>query len=207
MVFEYKGMKISFCESVYEPSDDTFLLLGALEKENWTGAETVLEVGCGTGIVSVFLSKKAKEVFSLDINRRAVSCARRNAEANDAANMHVFSGDLFSGIGRKKFDVLVFNTPYLPEDKVTGKFGDSSWSGGKSGRKVIDRFLRGALKHIAPRGKIFLVESSLSDCGKTLDYFKENGIDAKIISEKKLFFEKLVVIKAAVPLAVQKRII
>ena len=78
MVFEHKGMKISFCDGVYEPSEDTFLLRDALEKESWNGTESVLEVGCGTGIVSIFLCKRVKEVFSLDINMRAVSCTKQN---------------------------------------------------------------------------------------------------------------------------------
>ncbi len=196
MVFEHKGMKILFCEGVYEPSEDTFLLLDALEKETWSGTESMLEVGCGTGIASIFLCKKVKEVFSLDINMRAVSCTKQNMANNKVSNSHVFSSDLFSAISNRKFDAIIFNTPYLPEDKETEKFSDPAWSGGKNGRDVIEKFLKGALKHITAHGKIFLVESSLSDYSKTLDFFKANKFDAEVAAQKKISFEEIVVIKA-----------
>ena len=196
MVFEYKGMKISFCDGVYEPSEDSFLLLDALEKETWSGTESVLEIGCGTGIASIFLCKRVKEVFSLDINMRAVACTKQNMANNRVLNSHVFSSDLFSAINTRKFDVVIFNTPYLPEDKETEKFRDPAWSGGQSGRDVIERFLKGALNQVAAHGKIFLVESSLSDYRKTLDFFKAKGLKAEVAALKKISFEEIVVIKA-----------
>ncbi len=188
MVFEHRGMKISFCDGVYEPSEDSFLLLDALEKETWSGTESVLEIGCGTGIASIFLCKRVKEVFSLDINMRAVSCTKQNMANNGVLNSHVFSSDLFSAINARKFDVVIFNTPYLPEDKETGKFSDPAWSGGQSGRNVIDRFLKNALNHITTRGKIFIVESSLSDYQKTLDFFNAHMFNAEVAERKNLAF-------------------
>lgn len=197
MVFEYKGMKISFSESVYEPAEDTFLLLDVLEKEKWGGYEVVLEVGPGTGIVSAFISKKVKAVYALDINKSAALCTKKNALANGIKNVHVFAGDLFSAISpEKELDAIIFNTPYLPEDAVTGKFGDPAWSGGHDGRMVIERFLFGAEKFILPGGKIFLVESSMSGYKKTLEFLKTRGFGAKIAGMKKEQFEEIVAIKA-----------
>lgn len=196
MVFEHKGMKISFCGGVYEPSEDSFLLLDVLERETWSGTESVLEIGCGTGIASIFLCGKVKEVFSLDINMRAAICTKQNMANNRALNSHVFSSDLFSAINTRKFDVILFNTPYLPEDKETEKFSDPAWSGGQSGRDVINKFLNEVLKHVAAHGKIFLVESSLSDYRKTLAFFKANGLKAEVAALKKISFEEIVVIKA-----------
>ncbi|MCK5233236.1 MAG: methyltransferase [Candidatus Aenigmarchaeota archaeon] len=196
MVFEHRGMKISFCDGVYEPSDDSFLLLDVLEKETWSDTESVLEIGCGTGIASIFLCGNVKEVFSLDINVRAVACTKHNMANNRVLNSHVFSSDLFSAINSRKFDAIIFNTPYLPDDEDTEAFSDPIWSGGKDGRAVIDRFLKGALNHIAARGKIFIVESSLSGYQKTLDFFKARGFNAEVVARKKISFEEIVVIKA-----------
>ncbi|MCK5332904.1 MAG: methyltransferase [Candidatus Aenigmarchaeota archaeon] len=189
-------MKISFCDGVYEPSDDSFLLLDVLETEIWNGTESVLEIGCGTGIASIFLCGKVKEVFSLDINMRAALCTKQNVIQNGVLNSYVFSSDLFSAICNRKFDVLIFNTPYLPEDDDTKKFSGPIWSGGQSGRDVIDKFLKGALNHVASHGRIILVESSLSKYQKTLDFFKAKGFDAKVAARKKISFEEIVVIKA-----------
>lgn len=197
MVFEYKGMKISFSEGVYEPAEDTFLLLEVLEKEKWKKDEVVLEAGSGTGILSVFLAKTVKAVFSSDINRRAAICTKNNAFLSGAKNVHVFAGDLFSAISpKKKFDAIVFNTPYLPEDTVTGKFGDPAWSGGHDGRRVIERFLFGAEDRLLPGGKIFLVESSISNYKKTIDFLKKRRFAAKVAAKNMAFFEEIVAIRA-----------
>lgn len=205
MAFECKGVKISFCKGVYEPAEDTFLLLDALEKEKWLGTETVLEVGAGTGIVSIFLSKKVKKVYSLDINPRAAMCTKKNAAANKARNIRVFCSDLFGAVGGEKFDAIIFNTPYLPEDSVTEKFADPSWSGGKSGRAVIELFLAGIKGRIFPGGRVFMVESSLSGYEKTPEFLNKNGFTASVCEKRKLFFEELVVIKAKVILAANRK--
>lgn len=198
MAFEFMGINISFCESVYEPAEDTFLLLDALEKEKWKGKETALEIGPGTGIVSIFLAKRVKEVFAADISRHAALCTKKNILQNGIKNAHVFCGDLFGALGEKKFDIIVFNTPYLPEDKKTCKFKDSAWSGGKSGRETIDLFLPHLESRANKGARIFIVESSRSNYEKTISFLRMHGFHAGVLANKRVFFEEIVVIRATI---------
>ncbi len=197
MIFRYKGFSIETDEDVYEPSDDTYLLLDALEKIDIDPGFIVLEVGCGTGIVSIALSCWAASVVACDINPHAVDICKKNAARNKAKNVEVVESDLFSNVSGR-FDLIVFNTPYLPQDSdetVSGEI-NHAWDGGADGRKVIDKFLSGVSKHLSSSGKVIFLESSLSDYEKSVRYLESIGFEVKIVSRKKLHFEEIVVIEA-----------
>lgn len=96
---------------VYAPAEDTWLLLRAAWKECRDG-ERVLEVGCGSGIISASLSGRAS-MLATDINPYAVRAAR------DQGIEVVRAGNLAAGIcGR--FDLILFNPPYLPTMPESG---------------------------------------------------------------------------------------
>ncbi|MCK5042984.1 MAG: methyltransferase, partial [Candidatus Aenigmarchaeota archaeon] len=181
----------------YEPSDDTYLLLDSLETVGIRPGFRVLEVGCGTGIISIVLSGRAAFVVACDINPHAVDVCKRNAARNKVKNIEVAGSDLFSGVSGK-FDFIVFNTPYLPQsldETVSGEI-NHAWDGGADGRKVIERFLSGVSEHLSSLGKVIFLESSLSDYGKSVKYLESEGFNVKIINRLKLNFEELVVIEA-----------
>lgn len=67
-------------ENVYEPAEDSFLFA---ENLNLQGAETVLDVGTGCGILGILAAEKARVVLSVDLNPYAIRCAKKNAKLND----------------------------------------------------------------------------------------------------------------------------
>ncbi len=197
MIFRYKGFSIETDENVYEPSDDTYILLDSLEKVDSRAGSRVLEVGCGTGIISIALSGRAASIVACDINPHAVDVCKRNAARNKVKNVEVAGSDLFSGVSGK-FDLIVFNTPYLPQsldETVSGEI-NYAWDGGVDGRKVIERFLAEVSSYLFEGGRIVFLESSLSDYEKSLSYLESAGFKVKIINRLKLHFEELVVIEA-----------
>ncbi len=75
---------------------------------------SVLDLGCGTGVVSVFAAQQAGRVVAVDINPAAVRCARINALLNGVeGTVEVREGDLFTPVADERFDVIVFNPPYF----------------------------------------------------------------------------------------------
>ena len=197
MIFQYKDLSIETDDNVYEPSDDTYLLISALEKIVLKKGSNVLEVGCGTGIVSISLSSKVASVVACDINSYAVSLALKNVKRNKIDNIKVIESDLFSNVSGK-FDLIVFNTPYLPQDSdevVSGEI-NHAWDGGADGRKVIDRFLSCVSDFLPENGCIVFLESSLSSYETSVKYLEKEGFQVEIIDRLKLHFEELVVIRA-----------
>lgn len=195
----YADLSFEVFEEVYEPADDTFLIADKLDQAIVEG-DTVLDIGTGCGILAVIASKKAGKVVATDVNPHAVECAKRNAKANRAAsNLEVRLGDLFEPILKtEKFDVILFNAPYLPSTPKEQKAWISrAWAGGRAGRKVIDNFIANAPNYLEAKGRILLAQSTLSNVQRTLMRFSDIGLDAKAIAEKKVAFETIVVIQAS----------
>jgi len=195
----YADLSFDVYEEVYEPAEDTFLIADVLNQTVAEG-ETVLDVGTGCGILAVIASKKAKKVVATDVNPHAVECAKQNAEASRVlSKMQVRLGDLFEPISEtEKFSMIVFNAPYLPSTQSEHRsWRGRAWAGGSTGRRIIDRFMRDAPSHLTTKGRILLVQSTLSDVKETLRKFREMGLDAKVVAEKKGAFETIVVIQAS----------
>jgi release factor glutamine methyltransferase len=184
-------------ENVYEPAEDSFLFAENLPVA--TG-DRVVDMGTGCGILGVIAATKADEVVAVDINPYAVRCAKENAELNHVAEkMSFVQGDLFSSItAGERFDLVLFNAPYLPsDDEDEDSWLARSWTGGVSGRNVIDRFISGAPKHLEPNGEILLVQSTLSDVEETLSRFAGSRLRAEVVASQILpLFEQIVLIRA-----------
>ena len=182
-------------ELVYIPSDDTFLLAENLEiKEGMS----VLEIGTGSGLVSMYASLLTDDVTATDINYNALELAEKNFKLNNIDTIKLEFGDMFEPVKDKKFDIILFNTPYLPTDSddIIDDDLNYAFDGGLNGRKVIDRFINEVSNHLNDKGIVQMIQSSLSDNDRTLDMFDRNGFVAEIAESEKFFFEEIVLINA-----------
>ncbi|WP_457555353.1 HemK2/MTQ2 family protein methyltransferase [Candidatus Pyrohabitans sp.] len=192
---EYRGVRIETCDMVYEPCDDTFMLADALLEELRQG-DTVLDMGTGTGMLAILAARRASRVVAVDVNPGAVVCARRNVSANGVRNVEVRESDLFSEVG-ERFDLIVFNPPYLPRDAAEPRDELArAWDGGIDGRSVVDRFISECSQHLRQGGRVLMVQSSLSAPEKTLEMFLRQGFEVSLVAEQRFFFERLYVVKA-----------
>jgi len=180
---------------VYIPSDDTFLLAENLEIKE---GQSVLEIGTGSGLVSMYASLLTDDVTATDINYNALELAEKNFKLNNINTIRLEFGDLFEPVKNEKFDVILFNTPYLPTDSddIINDDLNYAFDGGLDGRKVIDRFINQVSNHLNDKGIVQIIQSSLSDNDRTLDMFDRNGFVAEIAESEKFFFEEIVLINA-----------
>lgn len=171
---------------VYPPSDDSILFIQSL---NVRKGEKVLEIGCGSGVVSIHCAKNGCIVTSGDINPKAVELTKRNAGDN-GVHITVAETDVYSNI-EGRFDTILFNLPYLPvdEDGLLAR----SWSGGPDGLGPLPDLLDGSSDHLNPEGRIVVVISSLMDTQALWDLLDDYDVES--IGELKLFFEKLAVLE------------
>lgn len=188
---EYRdGLDIADDPDVYPPSEDSILLAESLDIRK---GEKVLEIGPGSGIVSIQCALNGAEVVCGDINPKAVALTRRNAEAN-GVSVKAMESDVYSAI-EGRFDTIVFNLPYLPvEDE--GELA-KAWSGGKDGLGPLPRLLEGAPEHLLPGGRIVVVVSSLMDGERLKEVLGDRPV--KVLGELPLFFEKLQVLEIRFP--------
>tara|TARA_Y100000296_G_C5168478_1_gene256003 strand:- start:833 stop:1375 length:543 start_codon:yes stop_codon:yes gene_type:complete len=172
---------------IYSPEEDSYLLSKVLEKKipeilSENSNLTFLEIGSGNGIqlkTALKLGIKKQNIFSSDINLFAVKHCKN-------FGFNCINSNLFENI-KRKFDIIIFNPPYLPENSQEPRDSKMSTTGGKKGSEIINEFLKQAKDYLNKDGKIFLLTSNLTKGINFLDYTK------KILAKKKLFFEELFV--------------
>lgn len=165
---------------MYEPREDSFLLQKHV-KEYIHLNSNVLEIGTGLGILAKEAAKYSEHVFACDINPEVI--AKLKKENRDKHIKFVVS-NLFSNIDGK-FDLVIFNPPYLPSKKIE----DIEVDGGRNGTEIIERFLNQAKTYLNKNGKILLLCSSLNKDIEKL--FKRYSYVFKLIDQGDFFFEKL----------------
>ena len=182
-------------DNVYIPAEDSYLLADNLQIKK---GQSVLEIGTGSGIVAMYASKLTDKITVTDINFDACELARKNFEDNNIENIEILFGNLFEPVKNRKFDVILFNTPYLPTEdgEVLEDTINYAFDGGLNGRKVIDLFLNEVGNHLNDGGIVQMIQSSLSGNEETLEKFDQLGFIAEIAASEHFFFEDITLINA-----------
>ena len=182
-------------DNVYIPAEDSYLLADNLEIKK---GQSVLEIGTGSGIVAMYASRLTDKITVTDINFDACELARKNFEENKIENIEILFGNLFEPVKNRKFDVILFNTPYLPTEDgdVIDDTLNYAFDGGLNGRKVIDLFLNEVENYLNDGGIVQLIQSSLSGNDKTLEKLDKLGFIAEIAESEHFFFEDITLINA-----------
>ena len=165
---------------VYQPAEDTFLLIRAALAEVRPD-DVVVEIGTGSGAVASAVQKAAPQTIGVDINPHAV------AYAHAVNGVETLRSDLFSAVSGK-FDLILFNAPYLPtlpEERIDDWL-EYALDGGVLGRDVIERFLPQALSHLTDTGRILLLISSLTGLLETVSLCAAYGADAAVCAEEEV---------------------
>ena len=192
----FMGLRLDVFKDVYTPQEDSFLLA----KHTHSLEGNILELGTGCGLSALVNASRnpSNYVFGVDLNNSAIRNAAYNARHNRITNAHFQHSDLFSRVPNVRFDSILFNPPYLPEEENgTQKRSmlNLALYGGKNGRKQTDLFLHHLEDYLLPGGSAFLIQSSLTDIPKTVERASILGFSAEIVEEQSFFFEKLFLLK------------
>lgn len=173
---------------IYEPQEDSYML--AEQVKNYAHGK-VLDIGTGSGIqgLAALENDDVDSVLFSDIDILCISKLQDNI--NDKRAKFIVS-DLFKNINIKnKFNTIIFNPPYLPEDKYDKTIYNV---GGKKGYEIIFRFLDKAKDYLSDNGMILLLFSSLSK-KKNIEQKLKKDYVFELLSEKSFFMERLYIYK------------
>ena len=149
----------------------------------------VLEIGCGSGIISIMLNKiKNCKVDSCDISIEALKIAKLNSK-NLQTNVNFFYSDLFKNVN-SKYDLIVSNPPYIPtavleglEKEVTEFEPRLALDGGKDGLDLVRILFKEALLALKPKGVIAL-ELFEGHLEQAADLYQKAGFtDVRIVKD------------------------
>lgn len=143
-----------------------------------------LDIGSGSGYLTKLLSENFSLVVGTDINYEVLK-----HQTYKTKNLICCHG---SDALKIKFDLIVCNLPYLATDDIL----DIATDGGPEGLEIPLKIIKSAIPCLNTSGKFLFVTSSLSNYQVLINSIKKEGLSAKVIAKKKLFFEELIIIEA-----------
>src|SRR3989344_713123 len=171
---------------IYEPQEDSFLLQKQVRQ---LAFGRVLDMGTGSGIQALTAAEipRVREVVAVDINPAAVE----ELKQKHIRKITALQCDLFEPVAGQ-FTVIIFNPPYLPQDKG---IEDCALYGGKKGWEISELFFREVSGHMFPEGIVLFLFSSLTNKQKIEKILEHNLLQWEELGEEKISFETLYVYK------------
>jgi HemK-related putative methylase len=144
-----------FNPALFRTSD---VLAEFLLRDGISPSHRVLDMGTGTGVLALAAASRGASVVAVDVNPHAVRCARLNVLLNGLEDrVEVRSSDVFRGVRGERFDLVIFNAPYLAgtaETPLEHAF---------RGVGVVERFGRDLRDHLTPVGRALVLLSTDGD--------------------------------------------
>ncbi|XP_055636361.1 uncharacterized protein LOC129775541 [Toxorhynchites rutilus septentrionalis] len=200
---------------VYDPAEDSFLLLDALESEleciKRAKPLVCVEIGPGSGIIITALAKALgygnSHFVGVDINPHACRMTKRTSELN-SCHMDVVNMDLLGSFASGAVDLLIFNPPYvatsaggeLLEEQIDQFARDrhelvKSWAGGFDGMAITNKVLEDLDRILAPGALFYLLLSAENKPQEVMKGLSRRQFDCEIIIDRKIRGEHLYVLK------------
>lgn len=165
---------------MYYPSDDTIFLAHIVS--NYHG-NFALEIGTSSGTILRELSKNFNFAIGTDID----FCSLKRLVVT-SENSRVICCDAASALCNVKFDLIVFNPPYLPNTLI---HADKSVDGGPTGIEISIHFIKSAIDKLSNEGRILFLISNLTHTKKLTAFISKNNLSVARVAQKKLFYERL----------------
>ena len=121
---EFWSMNFLINQSVLVPRPETELLIeNAIEIFKNHESPKILELGTGSGIISIVLQKELSnpDITAVDISEEALNIAKMNAEKHEISDIRFVVSDWFSEIMNEKFDLIISNPPYVDRSKLSNE--------------------------------------------------------------------------------------
>lgn len=183
--FTYEDITVEISKEVFPPhfTISTKILLDFIKPLDLRG-KSFLELGCGSGIISLFAASKGANVVASDINQVAID-ALKEASIKNEIPVHVVYADLFENLPNIAFDHIIINPPYYPRTPKNDK--ERAWFCGED-FEYFKKLFAQLSNHLAPNTWMILSE----DC--KIDHIQQlaanNGLHFELIFEKSVVKEK-----------------
>lgn len=153
-IIEFEKFKIETDNKVFSPRIDVEIFVQAIQGIIRKDSK-ILELGTGTGAISIALAKNYKDISILatDINKFAIKIAKKNSEINKVDKIIDFKeSNWFSNIKDNKYDFIITNPPYIPKENssIFSKLSDpkDSLYANKNGLADIYTIIENSLNYL-----------------------------------------------------------
>ncbi|WP_432353414.1 class I SAM-dependent methyltransferase [Sporosarcina sp. A2] len=132
----------------------------------------ILDVGCGYGPVGLSLASimKDRTIQMVDVNERALSLSRANAQKNGIKNVEIFSSDALEGVEMKEFASILTNPPI------------------RAGKETVFKIYEQACERLATGGELWIVIQKKQGAPSTIAKLEELLGNAEVVEKSKGYY-------------------
>lgn len=190
--YSYKGIILEVPPQVFHPGFffSTKLLLRYIAKEHLS-QKTFLELGAGSGLLSIYAAMKDAVVTATDINPVSIECINRNAEENDVEITTILS-DVFDTVAPQSFDYILINPPYYK--RKPSSIPDYAWYCGENG-EYFQKLFKGLSNYINESSKVLMVLCDGCDVQMIKDFAAKNGFAMQCVRTHATIIERNYIFK------------
>ena len=192
---EFMGLEFEVNPDVLIPRQDTEILVeeaakiihGSNPRVRSRASWKVLDLCCGSGAIGVSLARICDNVkiTCADYSQPALDTAQRNAEKN-RVKIRFRQGDLFGAVGRRKYDMIVSNPPYIKtqmipilQDEVKVHEPMMALDGGEDGLVFYRRIIEEAKNHLRKNG-VLIFEIGHDQAEEVTELIQATGAFTKV---------------------------
>lgn len=184
--YAYDDIHVTIKPGVFHPGlfFSTKLLLNYL-KDIPLQNRTFLELGAGSGLISIYAAKQKAIVTATDISQTAVETSKQNAERNHLS-IKVIKSDLFERIPQQSFDIIVINPPYFPQQPVHER--DYAWYCGNN-FEYFERLFQQLGGCVDQHSNILMILSEDCQIERIKQIATKNNWEMEIVYQKRVLWE------------------
>ena len=184
--FMHNGIPIHVLPSVFHPGffHSTKFILRYLNDQP-IAKKSLLELGCGTGLIAVTAAKAGAYVTASDLSLKALENTKYNAHLNQVFIKIVYS-DLFDSIDKVPFDWIVINPPYYARQPENDR--DLAWYCGKN-FEYFRKLFESLNNYMHSQSNVIMVLTKGSDIATIERIAADNNFELELVKENDVFFD------------------
>lgn len=186
-VYRYADIRLDIPPEVFHPGffSSTKLLLGTIKTFPLANKQ-LLELGAGSGLISMYAAKSGAMVTATDINKIAIKWLHVNSVQNKV-DPTIIHSDLFASIPVQTFDIIAINPPYYKKQPQTE--AEHAWYCGENGEYFL-RLFQQLSSYVHPCTEIRMVLCDGCDINMVVKAAADNGFLLRLLLTKKTLIEK-----------------